>query len=234
MSFWRIVLKSLKRHRFSNGLAAISIAAGIALLVAIYSFKEQSRHTFNQVGLGVDAILGPKGSPLQIVLNSLYHLEDMPGKIPWTSYKEVERKRIVAQAIPFVVGHSYGGFRVNAIDGKFLTDFEYLPGKAFSFSPSEGGKGLVLKEPFSSPAPHLEGHHLSGQYCAPKTGATEKANRNIPIKQSVKHFDFFHLCFLLSFWMTELAKKVSVNNKPLTFACFNANIPCPLIRNNYR
>jgi len=147
MSFWRIVLKSLKRHRFSNGLAALSIAAGIALLVAVYSFKEQSRHTFNQVGLGVDAILGPKGSPLQIVLNSLYHLEDMPGKIPWTSYKEVERKRIVAQAIPFVVGHSYGGFRVNAIDGKFLTDFEYLPGKAFSFSPSEGGKGRPFRAP---------------------------------------------------------------------------------------
>ncbi|UCG99761.1 MAG: hypothetical protein JSU78_04795, partial [Deltaproteobacteria bacterium] len=84
MSFWRIVLKSLTHHRFSNGLAAISIAMGIALLVAVYSFKEQSHNTFTQVGLGVDAILGPKGSPLQIVLNAVYHLEDMPGKIKWT------------------------------------------------------------------------------------------------------------------------------------------------------
>lgn len=141
MSFWRIVLKSLKHHRFSNSLAAISIAMGIALLVAVYSFKEQSHNTFTQAGLGVDAILGPKGSPLQIVLNAVYHLEDMPGKIKWTYFKEVEKEPIVVQAIPFAVGHSYGGFRVNAIDGRFLTEFEYLPGKTFSFSGEDGGKG---------------------------------------------------------------------------------------------
>jgi len=147
MSFWRIVLKSLKHHRFSSGLAAISIAMGIALLVAVYSFKEQSHNTFTQAGLGVDAILGPKGSPLQIVLNAVYHLEDMPGKIKWTYFKEVEKEPIVAQAIPFAVGHSYGGFRVNAIDSRFLTEFEYLPGKTFSFSEEEDGQG----RPFSAP-----------------------------------------------------------------------------------
>lgn len=145
MSFWKIVFKSLKHHRFSNGLAALSIAMGIALLVAVYSFKEQSHNTFTQVGLGVDAILGPKGSPLQIVLNAVYHLEDMPGKIKWTYFKDVEKERIVAQAIPFVVGHSYGGFRVNAIDDRFLTEFEYLPGKTFSFSQEDGGQGRPFK-----------------------------------------------------------------------------------------
>ena len=114
---------------------------GIALLVAVYSFKEQSQKTFTQVGLGVDAILAPKGSPLQIVLNAIYHLEDMPGKIKWTYYKEVEKERIITQAIPFVVGHSYGGLRVNAIDSRFLTEFEYMPGKTFSFTEADGGKG---------------------------------------------------------------------------------------------
>jgi putative ABC transport system permease protein len=64
----------------------------------------------------VDAILAPKGSPLQIVLNAIYHREDMPGKIKWTYFKEAQKARIISQAIPFVVGHSYGGVRVNAID----------------------------------------------------------------------------------------------------------------------
>ena len=146
MSFWRIVLKSLKHHRFSNSLAAISIAMGIALLVAVYSFKEQSQNTFTQAGIGVDAILAPKGSPLQVVLNALYHLEDMPGKIKWTYFEEVQKERIVAQAVPFVVGHSYGGVRVNAIDARFLTDFEYMPGKTFSFSGEKGAKGRPFEK----------------------------------------------------------------------------------------
>ena len=146
MSFWKIVLKSLRHHRFSNGLAAISIAMGIALLVAVYSFKEQSQKTFTEAGLGIDAILGPKGSSLQIVLNAVYHLEDMPGKIKWSYFKEVEKQRLVTQAIPFVVGHSYGGVRVNAIDPKFLSEFEYLPGRKFSFSEEEGGQGRPFSE----------------------------------------------------------------------------------------
>ena len=144
MSFWKIVIKSLKHHRFANGLAAFSIAMGLALLVAVYSFKEQSQNTFSQAGIGVDAILAPKGSPLQIVLNAIYHLEDMPGKIKWTYFKDVGQERIVSQAIPFVVGHSYGGVRVNAIDARFLTEFEYVPGKTFSFSEAEGGSGRAF------------------------------------------------------------------------------------------
>ncbi|MCJ7683508.1 MAG: ABC transporter permease [Desulfobacteraceae bacterium] len=176
MSFWKIVLKSLNHHRFSNGLAVISITTGIALLVAVYSFKEQSRDTFTQVGLGVDAILGPKGSQLQIVLNAIYHLEDMPGKIKWTYFKEVEKEPIVTQAIPFVVGHSYGGYRVNAIDRKFLGEFEYLPGKTFSFSEEEGGKGHPFKAPDEAVAGWEAARQLKikiGQTFSPVCGVQE-------------------------------------------------------------
>ena len=147
MSFWKIVVKSLRHHLFSNILATISIAMGIALLVAVYSFKEQSKNAFTQNGIGVDAILAPKGSPLQIVLNAIYHLEDMPGKIAWTYFEKIQQERIVSQAIPFVVGHSYGGVRVNAIDSEFLTDFEYMPGKTFSFTEDDGGQGRPFENP---------------------------------------------------------------------------------------
>jgi putative ABC transport system permease protein len=145
MSFWGIVLRSMKHHRFSSALATMSMAMGVALLVAVYSLREQSYNTFTQVGLGVDALLASKGAPLQVVLNALYHLEDMPGKIRWTYFKEVEKAPLVVQAIPFVVGHSYGGFRVNAIDRRFLTEFEYLPGKTFSFAEGQGGKGRPFR-----------------------------------------------------------------------------------------
>jgi putative ABC transport system permease protein len=144
MSFWRIVLNCLKQHWFSACLASASIAAGISLLVAVYSLKEQSRATFTQSGLGVDAVLGPKGSPLQIALNSIYHLEDMPGRITWQDYQDIKQNRLVAQAIPFITGHSYGGFRVNAVDRDFLTQFEYQPQKKFSFAPANGGAGRAF------------------------------------------------------------------------------------------
>ena len=86
MSFWAIVAKSLRQHWLSSVLAIISISLGVAIMVGVFSLREQTHQNFTRVGLGVDAILGPKGSPLQVVLNGLYHLEDMPGKISWKYY----------------------------------------------------------------------------------------------------------------------------------------------------
>ena len=53
MSFWRIVLKSLWRHRLSSLLAVVSIALGVALLVAVVSLREQTHRNFIQEGLSV-------------------------------------------------------------------------------------------------------------------------------------------------------------------------------------
>ena len=59
----------------------------------------------------------------------------------WTFYEKVRHDPLVVDAIPFATGHSYAGYRVNAIDPRFLTEFEYQPGKRFSFRPEDGGEG---------------------------------------------------------------------------------------------
>lgn len=141
MSFWKIVMKSLLRHRLSTGLAVISIALGVSLLISVVSLREQTHRNFAQEGLGVDAILGPKGSPLQIALNALYHLEEMPGKVSWPYYRKVLGSEVVEDGIPFITGHSYAGFRVNAVDERYFGAFEYMPGRKFSFRKEDGGQG---------------------------------------------------------------------------------------------
>jgi putative ABC transport system permease protein len=145
MRFPTLVLKSLRQHWLSTALAVVSISLGVALLVAVMSLREQTHRNFVQEGLGVDAVLGPKGSPLQITLNALYHLEEMPGKIQWTYYKKVLGDEVVESGIPFITGHSYAGFRVNALDERFFTEFEYLPGRHFSFRPEDGGRGRMFQ-----------------------------------------------------------------------------------------
>jgi len=147
MRLWRIVLKSLRQHSLSTGFAVVNIALGVSLLIAVISLREQAHENLTQMNVGVDAILGPKGSPLTVVLNGLYHMDEMPGKIKWTYYKKVLADPIIQEGIPFCSGHSYAGFRVDAIDRRFLTDFEYLPGepgkpgKKFSFRPEDDGQG---------------------------------------------------------------------------------------------
>lgn len=176
MPFWKIIWKTMCSHRYAYILAVISICAGIALMVAVVSLEIQSRQTFTRSGLGIDAVLAPKGSPLQIVLNALYHLEDMPGKIPWTYFQTLSAHPLVKQAVPFMVGHSYRGVRVNAVGLNFFTEFEYLPGKKFSFDPSLDGKGQHFSGPRQAVAGAVAAKELGirlGQSFHPVCGINE-------------------------------------------------------------
>ena len=146
MNMPMLIWKSIRHHWLSSGLAVASIGLGTALFVSVSSLREQAHANFTDVGIGIDAVLGPKGSPLQIVLNAVYHLEEMPGKIRWSYYKKVASDPIVEEAVPFCTGHSYAGYRVNAIEREFLEHFEYLPGKCFSFISEKGGEGRLFQQ----------------------------------------------------------------------------------------
>ena len=62
MSFWRIIYNSIRQHIGSSLLAAISICLGVALLIAVFSLREQTHKTFTEIGTGIDAVLG--GAPV--------------------------------------------------------------------------------------------------------------------------------------------------------------------------
>jgi putative ABC transport system permease protein len=68
----------------------------------------------------------------------------MPGRVPWTYYQAVKANEVVADGFAFITGHSFAGYRVNAVEMRFLSDFEYLPGHRFSVSPADGGSGRLF------------------------------------------------------------------------------------------
>jgi putative ABC transport system permease protein len=134
MNLLAIAWTSLRRHRASSALAALALASGVALLLAVAALRQQAHERFTQAGLGVDAVLGPKGSPLQIVLNAVYHLDDMPGRVPWTTFQAVKTHPAVADGFALVTGHSYGGVRVNAVETRFLSEFHWKPATPFALA----------------------------------------------------------------------------------------------------
>ena len=60
--------------------------------MAVIGIKAQSVAAFTGGQIGFDAVLGARGSPLQLVLNTVFHLETSPGNIPWTMYQNDEKR----------------------------------------------------------------------------------------------------------------------------------------------
>jgi len=129
-----IVRRSLRQHAFSTTITALSIALAGGLLMSVWVVKEQSQKTFTQVNTGFDAVLGARGSKLQLVLNAIFDLEASPGNVSAADYQYIKHHPAVKMAIPIAVGDNLRGYRIVGTIPELFTDVEYAPGKHFSLA----------------------------------------------------------------------------------------------------
>ena len=141
MSLLQIVFRSLRQHMLSTLITAFSIALASGLLMSVWVVKEQARRNFTEVDSGFDGVFGARGSKLQLVLNSIFHLEESPGNLSWEQYELIAKdKRRVKTAVPIAVGDNYLGYRLVGVTTN-LFDIEYRPGEKFDVM----GGGFVFR-----------------------------------------------------------------------------------------
>ena len=69
-----IVARSLRQHAVSTFITIVAAGLASGLVMSVFTVSEQSKIAFTGGDIGYDAVLGAKGSPLQLVLNTVYHL----------------------------------------------------------------------------------------------------------------------------------------------------------------
>ena len=125
----RIVTRSLRQHAVSSAITALSVALACGLTMAVFVIDRQASASFISGGRGFDAVLGARGSALQLVLNSVFHLETSPGNIPWKMYQTLRDDPRVSLAIPYAVGDNYKGFRIVGTTLDLFEKYEPRPGQ---------------------------------------------------------------------------------------------------------
>lgn len=133
-----LVGRSLRRHKVSSGVAIASIALAAGLVMAVFSIQAQALRAFTSGAGTFDAVLGARGSKLQLVLNSVFHLETSAGNIPWSVYQRIKDDPRVALAIPYAVGDNYEGHRIVGTTDEIFTKFEPAEGETLELLP--GGR----------------------------------------------------------------------------------------------
>ena len=133
-----IVYRSLRQHAFSTIVTAGSLALAGGLLMSVWMVKAQAQKSFLRTTTAFDAVLGARGSKLQLVLNSIFHLEASPGNLAWQDYEFIRRHPAVKTAIPIAVGDNLRGYRIVGTIPELFTAVEYAPGRKYAFAP--GGR----------------------------------------------------------------------------------------------
>jgi putative ABC transport system permease protein len=137
-SFPLLPRRGLRQHLLSSVLAALLVALATGGFVTVWTVRREAQRAFTGSVGEFDAVLGARGSPLQLVLAALFHLEALPGLVDAAEVERLRANPAVASAYPLAMGDNYRGWRVVGAPPELLTAAEWLPGQRPRLAP--GGR----------------------------------------------------------------------------------------------
>lgn len=107
----------------SSILNIITMASGIMLITILLLGGYQIQEKLTNDAKGIDTVIGAKGSPLQLVLSSIYHIDIPTGNINEKDYHNISKHPLVKTAIPISLGDNYQNFRIIGTEHSYLKHF---------------------------------------------------------------------------------------------------------------
>lgn len=154
MNLLQIAWRNFCHRSLSSVLTTISLALGVGLVALVLSVYGVISEAFTRnASVGYNLVVGPKGSPLQLTLNSVFYLSQPIENLPYTEYMEFfsqeERAAMVERfggdpelakrrgryapyvaggyAIPLALGDYFGEFRVVGTTPEFFEKLRHGP-----------------------------------------------------------------------------------------------------------
>jgi putative ABC transport system permease protein len=112
MNIWNISLQNIKSKPLYTFLSVFIASLSIALLLGTQQLKRSFENQIeNNLG-NIDVVVGAKGSPLQLVLASVLHIDNPTGNISYKEALKISKNPLIKSAIPISYGDNYKGYRI--------------------------------------------------------------------------------------------------------------------------
>ncbi|MNL00827.1 outer membrane-specific lipoprotein transporter subunit LolC [compost metagenome] len=124
MNTLQIVWKNISKQTGSTILSILLTAFGVAILCVLSITSESFEKQLENNSKNIDLVIGAKGSPLQLILSSVYHIDNPTGNIPLAEAEKLQNNPLIKLAVPVSLGDNYRGHRIVGTDSSFLTLYE--------------------------------------------------------------------------------------------------------------
>ncbi len=102
----------LRARPLAAALNVLLLALGVATVAVLLLASRQIESRMLSDAKGIDLVVGAKGSPMQLVLSAVFHIDVPAGNIPLPEARQLSAHRAVKKAIPMALGDSYKGHRI--------------------------------------------------------------------------------------------------------------------------
>jgi len=104
------------RYLWARPLAAtlnvLLLGLGLASITFLLLVAHQVERVFDRDLAGIDVVVGAKGSPMQLILSGVLHLDVPPGNVPLAAVNALQKNPLVAEVIPISLGDNFQSYRI--------------------------------------------------------------------------------------------------------------------------
>ncbi len=105
-------------------LSVVLLTASVSIISILMLLQKQFEEKFSASMDNIDLVLGAKGSPLQLVLSSVYQIDAPPGNIPYPEAELWMKNPMVESAVPLAYGDNYLGYKIVGTNDNYLSHFD--------------------------------------------------------------------------------------------------------------
>jgi putative ABC transport system permease protein len=116
-------LSYLRARPLSTALSLVLLALGVGTIAMLLLVTAQLEARMLRDARGIDLVVGAKGSPMQLILSGIYHLDAPTGNIPLAAAEALGKDRLVKKAIPLALGDGWKGFRIVGAGPAYLEHY---------------------------------------------------------------------------------------------------------------
>lgn len=124
MNLATIAWKNLWARPWATMISLLLLVLGVSIISLLIQLNSQLDDQFKKNIRGIDMVVGAKGSPLQLVLSSVYHIDNPTGNIPLSEAKALQKHPLVAKWIPMAYGDNFKGYRILGTEWTYVEHYE--------------------------------------------------------------------------------------------------------------
>jgi len=137
-----LALASMRARLFPIILVILALTSSMALLLAVDRIKVATQNGFNQSLSGVDLVLGPRSSGIELMLYTVFHLGKPTNNITTETFNDIAQDPRIKWAVPIALGDSHRGYRVISTTDEYFERIKFAGDQPLQFREGSAFKEL--------------------------------------------------------------------------------------------
>ena len=120
MNIFKLSFKNIFHKPVGTILSIVLLTLAVGIISILIHVNSSIENQMNNNLKGIDMVVGAKGSPLQLILSSVYHVDSPTGNISLADARSITENRMVKNSTKLSFGDNYKGFKIVGTEESFL------------------------------------------------------------------------------------------------------------------